>query len=85
MSETSTKTIDMIDGKFDLPDGVEYPVTIRFPFSTQRIGKVNKFGIRSIQMWFRKDRQLLDDEIMIDGEIYKVREINIMGDRKEEG
>jgi len=74
------KTIDVIGDKFELPPDVKYPVTVRLPFSTQRIYKSDKFGRRTIQMWFKKKRQLPDDEIEINGERYKVRRITSLGE-----
>jgi|APFre7841882630_1041343.scaffolds.fasta_scaffold186278_2 hypothetical protein len=66
------KKIKVTKGTFALPKGVDFPVTIRFPFLTERISKSDAFGRRDVQSWYKKKRQVPKGQIKINDEMYEV-------------
>jgi hypothetical protein len=69
------KEIDVIDDKFKIPKGVEYPVIIKYPFHTERHYKSDG-RLRTVQFWYRQKRAVPDNQMIINGTIYHVNLID---------
>ena len=66
------KKIRVAKGKFSLPRGVDFPVTIRYPFMTEHITKSDRFGEQIIKHWYKDKRQVPDGHIKINDVVYEV-------------
>lgn len=68
------KKIDVIDEKFKIPGEINYPITIKYPFHTER----HTFDGRlvTIQTWYLKKRVMPDNQLIINGEVYRLNHID---------
>ncbi len=67
----------MVDGVIKIPEEIiKFPLVIRQPFLTEIRYKPNEFGVQTVRMWFKEKPQLPTDEIIINGERFKLNFIN---------
>ena len=66
------KKIKVTRGTFTLPKGVDFPVTIRYPFMTECISKKDAFGTQIIKHWYKDKRQVPKGFMKINDELYRV-------------
>lgn len=66
------KKIKVTKGTFALPKDVDFPVTIRYPFTTERIGKTDAFRRQDVIFWYKNKRQVPDGHVKINDEMYEV-------------
>jgi len=67
----------VVDGVIKIPEEIiKFPLVIRQPFLTEIRYKPNEFGVQTVRMWFKEKPQLPTDEIIINGERFKLNFIN---------
>lgn len=76
-SKDAIKTIDVIDGVIRIPkELIKFPLVIKQAFLTEIRYKPNEFGVQTVRIWFKEKPQLPVDEIIINGERFKLNFID---------